>query len=89
MLAAGLHGIEHRIEPPAEFTGNGYLATGVPRVPRSLYEAIEAFADERASPATAFGDVVVDHYLNAARVEQAAYDEVVTNWERERYLERG
>ncbi|HEY7031099.1 MAG TPA: hypothetical protein VH482_07230 [Thermomicrobiales bacterium] len=29
------------------------------------------------------------HYLNAARVEQEAYDNVVTDWERERYLERG
>jgi glutamine synthetase len=32
---------------------------------------------------------VVDHYLNAARVEQEAYDAVVHNWDRERYLERG
>jgi glutamine synthetase len=32
---------------------------------------------------------VVDHYLNAARVEQAAYDAAVHAWDRERYLERG
>jgi glutamine synthetase len=31
---------------------------------------------------------VVDHYLNAARVEQETYDAMVHNWERERYLER-
>jgi glutamine synthetase len=31
---------------------------------------------------------VIDHYLNMARVEQAAFDQVVTPWERERYLER-
>ena len=36
-----------------------------------------------------FGQDVVDHYLNAARVEQEAYDSVVHAWERERYLERG
>ena len=35
------------------------------------------------------GQDVVDHYLNAARVEQAAYDAVVHPWDRERYLERG
>ena len=35
-----------------------------------------------------FGQDVVAHYLNAARVEQAAYDAVVGTWERERYLER-
>lgn len=88
VLAAGLHGIDHQLEPPPEHRGNGYTARGVPRVPRALYEAIEIFA-ESAVAREAFGDEVVAHYLNAARVEQAAFDEVVTDWERERYLERG
>jgi glutamine synthetase len=35
------------------------------------------------------GEVSVEHYLNAARVEQETFDSVVTSWERERYLERG
>jgi glutamine synthetase len=88
VLAAGLHGIDRKIEPPAEFKGNGYVAKGAPRVPRALYEAIEEF-EASAVAREAFGDVVVEHYLNAARVEQATYDSVVTDWERERYLERG
>ena len=37
----------------------------------------------------AFGDDVVDHYLNYARTEQELFDRVVTNWERERLYERG
>ncbi|HEY3610131.1 MAG TPA: glutamine synthetase, partial [Pseudonocardiaceae bacterium] len=36
----------------------------------------------------AFGDDVIDHYLNAARVETAAYDATVTDWERIRGFER-
>ena len=36
-----------------------------------------------------FGQEVVDHYLNAARVEQEMYDSIVHPWDRERYLERG
>ena len=36
-----------------------------------------------------FGRDVVDHYLNAARVEQETYDSIVHPWDRERYLERG
>lgn len=88
VIAAGLHGIERQIEPPAEFRGNGYAATGVPRVPRSLYEAIEALAGSETARAL-FGADVVAHYLNMARVEQQAYDAAVTTWERERYLERG
>ena len=37
----------------------------------------------------AFGDQVVDHYLNYARTEQGLYDAFVTDWERKRYFERG
>ena len=36
----------------------------------------------------AFGPEVVDHYLNAARIELAAYDAAVTDWERFRGFER-
>ncbi len=87
-IAAGLHGIEHRIEPSAEYRGNAYSATDVPRVPRALYEAIGLW-ERSAIARAAFGDDVVEHYLNMARVEQQAYDAAVTSWERERYLERG
>ena len=57
-------------------------------MPRALYEAIEAW-DESEIARDAFGDDVAAHYLNAARVEQQTYDSIVTNWERERYFERG
>jgi glutamine synthetase len=36
----------------------------------------------------AFGDEVVDHYLNMANVELAAFDAAVTDWERVRGFER-
>jgi glutamine synthetase len=88
VLAAGLYGIENQIDPGPEFKGNGYLAKGFPRVPRALYEAIEAW-EESGIARDAFGADVAAHYLNAARVEQETYDRVVTSWERERYFERG
>lgn len=88
VLAAGLRGIEQRIEPPAEHIGNGYTATGCQRMPRAMYEAIHALENSTLARES-LGDVVVDHYLNYARVEQAAYDAVVTDWERRRYFERG
>jgi glutamine synthetase len=88
MIGAGLWGIERKLEPTDEFRGNGYVATGVPRMPRALYEAIAEL--ERSEAAVEiFGQDVVDHYLNAARVEQHTYDSMVHNWDRERYLERG
>ena len=86
--APGLYGIEHELPLDPEFKGNGYLATGVERMPRALYEAIREL--ERSEAAVEiFGQDVVDHYLNAARVEQETYDSVVHPWDRERYLERG
>ncbi|MBA2387710.1 MAG: glutamine synthetase [Acidimicrobiia bacterium] len=86
-IAAGLHGIEHRIEPPPPYTGNGYTAPDLPRIPSSLQEAIElwrasAVARER------FGDDVHHHVLNHAEAELAAFNGTVTDWERRRYFER-
>ncbi len=87
-VGAGLYGIEHKIEPPAEFKGNGYAATGCDRMPRALYEAADLLEKSQAA-VEIFGQDVVDHYVNAARVEQATYDAAVHAWDRERYLERG
>jgi len=87
-VGAGLYGIEHKIEPPAEFHGNGYEAKGCDRMPRALYEAVGLLEKSKAA-VEIFGRDVVDHYLNAARVERDAYDAAVHAWDRERYLERG
>lgn len=90
MIAAGLYGIENRIEPGPEWKGNAYASEGkgLPRVPASLYEAMELW---RASPAvrSAFGDQVTEHYYHMAKVEQQAFDVFVTDWERVRYFEQG
>ncbi len=86
-IGAGLHGIRERIEPPAEVTGNGYIAGDAERLPRALHEAIRALEESEVAPVI-FGQDVVDHYLNAARVEQASYDAFVHAWDRQRYLER-
>jgi glutamine synthetase len=57
-------------------------------MPRALYEAIEELEKSEIA-VELFGQDVVDHYLNAARVERDAYDSAVHAWDRERYLERG
>jgi glutamine synthetase len=88
MIGAGLYGIEHKLELSPEYKGNGYVATDCDRMPRALWESIIAL-EKSAVARGIFGDAVVDHYLNAAIVEQQQYDAVVHNWERERYLERG
>jgi glutamine synthetase len=87
MLAAGLHGLEHELEPPAMFEGNAYADESLPRVPSTLREAIDAL-EGSALAREAFGDEVVDHYLNYARTEQRLFDQTVTCYERERLFER-
>jgi glutamine synthetase len=87
-IAGGLHGIENKVEPPEMFKGNAYEAKDVPRVPSSLHEAIDAL--ERSEVARkAFGDLAFEHLLNTARQEQVMFDNnVVTDWELQRYFER-
>jgi glutamine synthetase len=87
LLAAGLNGIEHGLELPPAFTGNAY-ESNVKRFPHTLREAIAAL-EQGTMARQAFGDDVVDHYLNYARTEQAQFDKVVTGYERERMFERG
>jgi glutamine synthetase len=87
LLAAGLDGIENELELPPAFEGNAY-ESDVERFPHTLNEAISAL-EQGTIARKAFGDDVVDHYLNYARTEQALFDKVVTCYERERFYERG
>ncbi len=86
LLAAGLHGIEHRIEPPAPLVGNGYTAD-VDHLPSTLPEAIELFEQSEVARA-AFGDDVHHHLLNTAVQEWRAFNRAVTDWELRRNFER-
>jgi len=87
LLAAGLYGIEKKLELPPAFTGNAY-ESDVQRFPHTLREAIAAL-EQGSMAKQALGAEVVDHYLNYARTEQAQFDKVVTGYERERLFERG
>ncbi len=86
IIAAGLYGIEHELTLEDAFEGNAY-SSDKPRVPATLRDAAELFAGSEIAR-SAFGQDVVDHYLNMARVEQKAYDAAVTDWERIRGFER-
>jgi glutamine synthetase len=86
LIAAGLAGIGSELPLPAELVGNAY-ASGCPRVPTSLGEAATLLRESKVA-LEAFGQPVVDHYLNAARVELDAFNSAVTDWERFRGFER-
>ncbi|MBH5333360.1 glutamine synthetase [Streptomyces pactum] len=86
MIAAGLHGIDNALELPGPCTGNAYTGDAE-HVPTTLREAAGLWRDSPIARG-AFGDEVVEHYLNMARVEQEAFDTAVTDWERFRSFER-
>ncbi len=86
LIAGGLYGIEHELELEPMLEGNAY-ASDAPRVPSSLREAMALFAESEVA-VEAFGKDVVEHYLNNARIEQAAFDAAITDWERVRGFER-
>ena len=86
LIAAGLHGIENELELEPEFKGNAY-DSDKPTVPLTLRDAADLFGRSDIARA-AFGADVVDHYLNAAKIELAAFDAAVTDWEKIRGFER-
>ena len=88
MIAAGLYGLEHKIDPGLEYNGNAYAAVDAESVPRSLYEAISLLENSKVARKL-FGTEVVEHYVQTAKVEQNIYNGIVSCWERERYFERG
>ncbi|PWK86430.1 L-glutamine synthetase [Lentzea atacamensis] len=86
LIAAGLHGVERKLELEDEFVGNAY-ASDRPTVPTTLREAADLFAASEIAR-EAFGKEVVDHYLNAAKVELDAFEAAITDWEKVRGFER-
>ncbi|MBC7725514.1 MAG: glutamine synthetase [Burkholderiaceae bacterium] len=86
LIAGGLYGIENELELEPMLEGNAY-SSQARRVPATLREAADLF-EHSAIARAAFGDDVVEHYLNNARIELAAYDAAVTDWERVRGFER-
>ena len=86
MLAGGLHGIREGLALEPACVGNAYVGD-YEHVPSTLAQARDLLAGS-AIAREAFGDEVVDHYVNAADVELAAFNSAVTDWERVRGFER-
>lgn len=86
-LAAGIAGIEAKLELEPAFTGDAYASGAAEAIPATLHEAIGAL-DGSAMLRAAMGDEVIEHYLHAARHEQDAFDAIVTDYEVSRGFER-
>lgn len=86
-LASGLAGITNKIEPPEIFTGDVYTAKDLHYVPKTLAEATTIFSKSKFAK-EAFGKEVVEHYTHFFLQEQQAFENAVTDWEKNRYFER-
>ena len=86
MIAAGLHGIDAELALEAPYAGNAY-ESDEPKVPHTMADALGLFRESSVAR-EAFGQEVVDHYLNRAEHELAAFNAAVTDWERFRGFER-
>jgi len=87
LIAAGLHGIENKLELEPPYQGNAYENQSLREVPHTLREALEEL-DRSEAMRAAFGDDVIEHYLHTGRWEQSEYDRRVTDWEVIRNFER-
>lgn len=93
VLAAGLEGVRARLDPGEPNRANMYQATeaelaarGIRQLPRTLGEAIDAFAADPLAT-TVFGPAMRDAWLDHKQSEWLAYMAHVSDWETARYLD--
>ena len=87
LIAAGLAGIEQKLDLEAPYVGDAYQGKALPEVPKTLREATDLMRGSKMLRA-AFGEEVIDHYVHTAEWEQFEYDRRVTDWELKRGFER-
>ena len=87
MLAAGIRGIEEKLELPEAFRGDAYDDDAQQHIPRNLRDARTALTGSKMLRA-AFGGAVIDHYSRAAEWEIEEFERVVKDWEIARGFER-
>lgn len=91
-LAAGLDGIERKLELPPEATAETLKLTdrqmveaGYTPLPRSLKEALDVFEDSQFMK-DALGEHIHSFYLKKKRDEWHKFESTITEWEIKHYL---
>ena len=93
ILAAGMDGIERKLDPGAPINENLYEWSpeklkkhGIKLLPQNLNEAIDAFEADKVLRA-AIGDALSKEFIELKRMEWVEYSRHVSDWERDHYLE--
>ncbi|SHE43158.1 L-glutamine synthetase [Modicisalibacter ilicicola DSM 19980] len=87
-IGAGLYGIEHRLEPDEQVTGNAYALEHPEHqaLPRTLWEAAQRL--KASKPARElFGDAFVEHFAATREWEEREFRKHISDWELARYFE--
>lgn len=91
-LAAGLDGIERKLELPPEATAEALKLTdrqmveaGYTPLPRSLKEALDVFEDSQFMK-DALGEHIHSFFLKKKRAEWHKFESTITEWEIKHYL---
>ena len=87
LLAAGIKGIEDKLELADATDGDIYNDDSVTEIPTTLRDAIGPFENSEMLK-QAMGEEVMAHYTHCARWEQTEFDSAVTQWELARGFER-
>ena len=87
-LGAGLHGIEHELEPEEMVSGNAYNQQHPEHLalPRTLSGAAAALLRSQAARQL-FGNEFVEHYAATREWEAREFRKHITDWELQRYFE--
>jgi len=93
ILAAGMDGIKRSIEPPVAIEENIYLMSeeekarrGIKPLPSSLEQTINALELDQVI-SRALGAETTEYLIQAKCKEIAAFNQSVTDWERQQYLD--
>jgi glutamine synthetase len=84
LVASAADGLRRGASPPPAVVGDAYARDDLPALPASLESAIAAFG---ADPVLrkALGETFSDYFLVSRRWELKAWQDAVSDWERERY----
>ncbi len=86
-IAAGMAGVKEALDCDEPYDGNAYLDPKLLALPRTLRDATDLLEGSELARRS-LGDAVVEFYVHTARLEVEAFDNAVTDWERQRYFER-
>ncbi|KAF4122899.1 glutamine synthetase [Geosmithia morbida] len=91
ILGLGWRGVEKKLAIPTPPLASGQDVGGEAdkgkRLAKTLADATATFARKGSVAREVFGDAFVDHYAGTREHEVRLFDEAVTDWEMQRYIE--